>query len=417
MPVHTRGVGQLVGEHGDHRVPGTDAQRWYLHSRGRANTAGGDGALTRDQPTAAEPVDRPSEEALARTRALLRFILRRDRIRLTVWIVAIAGSVVMFAASLPQYYTEASERQARATLMENPGLRALAGPGYGLSDYTFGAMIAQEFLSWTAIFVALMSFLLVVRHTRAEEETGRAELVRAAIVGRHAHTAAALVVAGGASLVLGVLVAVGLGSLGLDSVGWAGSWLFGAALASIGLVFAATAAVTVQVSEYGRGAAGLAAAAFAVTYLVRGVGDMSQIGGGTLSWLSPIGWTQQTRVYVDNRWWPLLLALGLSVLLVAAAGSLARRRDLAAGLVPPRPGPATADRLLSSPLGLAWRLHRTSLAWWGAGLLLFGLAYGSLAAGAEPVSRGSSSAGRMKSMRPPQIRWNHGDAGSEIWRA
>jgi ABC-2 type transport system permease protein len=244
-------------------------------------------------------------------------------------------------------------------------------------------MLAQEYLGFGAIFVALMEILLTVRHTRAEEETGRAELVRAGVVGRHAHTAAALVVVGGASLLLGVLVALGLGSLGLDSVGWAGSWLFGAALASIGLVFAATAAVTVQVSEYGRGAAGLAAAAFAGAYLVRGAGDMSQIGGGTLSWLSPIGWTQQTRVYVDNRWWPLLLSLGLSVLLVVAAVSLARRRDLAAGLMPPRPGPATADRLLSSPLGLAWRLHRTSLAWWGVGLLLFGLAYGSLAAEIE----------------------------------
>ena len=40
-----------------------------------------------------------------------------------------------------------------------------------------------------------MSILLVVRHTRADEETGRAELVGAGVVGRHAPLAAALVVA------------------------------------------------------------------------------------------------------------------------------------------------------------------------------------------------------------------------------
>jgi ABC-2 type transport system permease protein len=306
---------------------------------------------------------------LAGTGTLIRFILRRDRIRLPLWLGAIVLFFVGGAASLPALYVEAADRQARAALVTTPGVRAFSGPGFRARR-----LHLRRDLRCTDGDPADRS-----PHPR-REESGRAELVRAAVVGRHAHTAAALIVVGGASLMLGVLVALGLGSLGLDSVDWAGSWLFGAALASIGLVFAATAAVTVQASEYGRGAAGLAAAAFAVAYLVRGAGDMSQIRGGTLSWLSPIGWTQQTRVYVDNRWWPLLLSLGLSVLLVAAAVSLACRRDLAAGLVPPRRGPATADRLLSSPLGLAWRLHRTSLAWWGVGLLLFGLAYGSLAA-------------------------------------
>ena len=41
-----------------------------------------------------------------------------------------------------------------------------------------------------------MAILLVVRHTRAEEETGRAELVGAGVVGRHAPLAAALITAG-----------------------------------------------------------------------------------------------------------------------------------------------------------------------------------------------------------------------------
>ncbi|HEX6230936.1 MAG TPA: ABC transporter permease [Actinomycetota bacterium] len=322
-------------------------------------------------------------QALAGTRSQIRFILRRDRVRLAVWIGGIGFSVVTFAASLPQYYQNQAQRQARAQLMENPALRAIAGPGFGLDDYTFGAMIAQEFLTWTAIFVALMSFLLIVRYTRAEEETGRAELVRSAVVGRHAHTAAALVVVVGANLALGALIAVGLGSLGMEDVGWRSSWLFGAALVSIGVVFAAVAAVTAQVNEHARGAGGLAGVAFAAVYLVRAAGDMREIGGGLLSWLSPIGWAQQTRAYVDDRWWPLLPSVALAAMLVVVALRLSTSRDFGAGLVQPRPGPAAGSRLLSSPLGLAWRQHRTAVMWWGVAMFVFGLGYGALAGEVE----------------------------------
>jgi ABC-2 type transport system permease protein len=332
-------------------------------------------------PTRAEVPSHGS--AFAGTGTLIRFTLRRDRLRLPVWIGAITFFTVVTAAAFPDLYTDAAERQARAALMANPGVRAFSGPGYGLDDYTFGAMMAQEMLSWVVIFVALMSILLMVRHTRSEEETGRAELVRAAVVGRHAHTAAALIVVGGASVLLGVLMAVGLGALGIESISWAGSWLYGAALASVGVVFAAVTAVTAQINEHARGAGGLAGAVFAFLFLVRGAGDMIEIGGGVLSWLSPIGWAQQTRVYVDDRWWPLLLPVALTVALIALALWLSTRRDVGASLVRTRPGRAGGSALLSSPLGLAWRQHRVAVMWWAVALSLVGLGYGSLAAEVE----------------------------------
>jgi ABC-2 type transport system permease protein len=321
--------------------------------------------------------------ALAGTGPLVRFILRRDRVRLPVWIGSLAAFTVLTAASLPGVYADAADRQARAQLIENPGIRAFTGPGYGLADYTFGAMMAHETLSWVAILVALMSILLMVRHTRAEEETGRAELVRSLVVGRHAPTVAALLVVSGASVVLGVVTAVGLAGLGLASIGWAGSWLYGAAIASIGVVFAAVTAVTAQITEYGRGAGGLAGAAFALAYLLRAAGDAAQVGGGALAWLSPVGWAQQTRVYVDDRWWPLLLAVPLTAGLIALGLWLSTRRDVGAGLRPPRAGRPGAPASLSGPLGLAWRQHRAGAAWWGGAMFLFGLGYGSLVAEVE----------------------------------
>ena len=75
---------------------------------------------------------------------------------------------------------------------DNPAAKAFSGPGHGLADYTYGAMMGNEYLGFMLIFVALMSVLIVVRHTRTEEETGRAELIRSGPVGRYAQLTAAL---------------------------------------------------------------------------------------------------------------------------------------------------------------------------------------------------------------------------------
>ena len=51
-----------------------------------------------------------------------------------------------------------------------------------------------------------MSIFTVIRRTRADEETGRTELLASAVVGRAAPLAAAVTVAIGASLAIGVLI-------------------------------------------------------------------------------------------------------------------------------------------------------------------------------------------------------------------
>lgn len=312
--------------------------------------------------------------ALAGTGTLVRFTLRRDRVRIPVWLGAITLFVLPSVAVLPGIYATQADRQARAELMRNPMAVVFTGPGYGLDDYTFGAMTANEMFTFTAIVVALMSVLLVVRHTRTEEETGRAELVRSVVVGSHAATTAALIVVCGVNVVLGGLLAVGM-PVALDELSMTGSLAFGAGMAAVGIVFTAIGAVAAQVSAHTRGAIGIGAAALGVLYALRVAGDL---GDGTLSWLSPFHWALATRAYVDERWWPLLLPVGLTAVLVVATIALSTRRDVGAGLVAPRPGRATASAALRSPLGLALRLQRASLAAWGVALFAFGLGYGTL---------------------------------------
>ncbi|MCC5954107.1 MAG: hypothetical protein JJU45_18575 [Acidimicrobiia bacterium] len=316
-----------------------------------------------------------SASSLAGTATLVGLIARRDRVRLLAWAFGVVGILALFAHSVPSVYPTAADLQARGDFVQSPVLTIFSGPGYGADAYTVGAMVANEYLIYGLVAVALFSIFSVVRHTRAEEETGRAELLRAAPLGRHATTTAAMVVVAAANVVIGAATAVVLGA-SLEELSVAGSWAFGMALATTGILFAAVAAVAAQLTEHSRGAAGAAMAVLAVAFTLRAIGDVGD--ERTLSWVSPLGWAQSTRAYVDERWWPLLLSLAAAGVLTTVAFALVGRRDLGAGFVRPRPGPASASRWLATPGGLGLRLQRASLVAWGTGLALLGAAFGSV---------------------------------------
>ncbi|MFD4035057.1 ABC transporter permease [Streptomyces sp. NPDC058637] len=331
----------------------------------------------------------PSAEArtgtgpLAGTGTLIRFALRRDRVRLPVWILALFLGSVSTARNYTTLYADPEARASVAATMAGPAGLAMTGPRHYLTDYTFGAMAGHQLLGFMAVLTGLMSVLVITRHTRAEEETGRAELVRSTVVGRHAHLAAALSVAVLADLVLALLVAVGLGSMDLAPDGATGSLLLGLAYAAVGIVFASVAAITAQITAHTRGATGAALAVIGLAYVLRAAGDAG--GTAALSWLSPIGWAQRTYVYVDDRWWPLLLCLALAVLCAGTGFALSSRRDVGAGLRATRPGRAVASAALTHPLGFALRLHRSVLAGFGTGLFLMGVMYGSILGQADEM--------------------------------
>lgn len=331
------------------------------------------------------PVATGQGRPLTGTGTLIRFALRRDRVRLPVWVLATTLVSTSSVSSFESQYATAEDRASAAETLGGPAGLAMTGPEhYVTGDYTYGAMTGHQLIGYLAIAVGLMSVLTVVRHTRTEEETGRAELLRANVVGRHAQLAAALTVAVLANLVIGLLLAAALGGSGVATVTGSGSLLLGAAVAAAGIGFAAITAVGAQVTAFARGASGLGMAAVGVAFVLRAVGD---IGADAVSWLSPIGWAQRTYAYVDNRWWPLLLNLALAAACAAAAFALSTRRDVGAGLRPPRPGRPAASEALTHPLGFALRLHRGVLLGFAAGGLLFSLMYGSILGSAEDMIR------------------------------
>jgi ABC-2 type transport system permease protein len=314
---------------------------------------------------------RRRSHTLAGTWALVRFLLRLDRLRLPVWIAGIVLTVLSSASSIKALYpTQADLDAAAEPLYDNAAVIALQGPTYAID--TLGGNIVFNIGGFGYVVVALMAMFLLGRHTRADEEAGRTELLRAAVVGRNAPVTAALVVTGGGLAVTGVLITLSMLALDLPT---AGSVAYGAAMASFGLFFAGVTAVAAQVTEHNRPAYGITGALLGLSFIVRAVGDA---GDGTLSWLSPMGWAQSVRPYAGERWWPLLMLVAGSIALVGVAYALLGRRDLGGGLVAARPGPPTASEWLGRPWGLAVRLQRATLLAWAAGLVVSGIAYGSL---------------------------------------
>jgi ABC-2 type transport system permease protein len=302
---------------------------------------------------------------------LVRLIVARDKLRLLAWIAGIVVLVVTTAASTKALYPTQEDLDAiAAAARDNPVALAFNGPDLALD--TMGGQIAFQVGAFGLLVVGLMSLLLLGRATRGEEDSGRLEMVRAMPVGRHAPLAAALIVVIGADVVLGALTAASLLAQDLPAQG---SIVFGAAFTALGLTFVGITAVTAQVSDNPRVAAGIAGAVLGASYVLRAVGDM---GDGTVSWLSPLGWAQQARPYAGERWWPLLLCAVIGVGLVWVAAVLAEHRDFGSGMVAPKPGPARAAPSLGSPLGLALRLHRGAIGWWALSVLTLGVVYGSL---------------------------------------
>lgn len=309
------------------------------------------------------------------TGLLFRFILRRDRIRIPVWLLAISLITIITSSAFTDIYSTDEDRRAIAETMKNPAMTAMIGPGYGLDNYTSGAMMAHQMLLFTAIAVAIMSILLVTRHTRADEEDGRIELIRSLPTGRLSNLSATLLVLFAVNIVLTILVGLGLYALGIDSMDLEGSMVYGAALGATGMFFAAVTAFFAQLSENSRGAIGYSFTVLIAAYLIRAIGDISN---ETLSWFSPLSWVLGSEVYVNNYWWPILLTVGASIIMAALSLYLNAIRDLESGFLPSRPGRKHASSFLQSPLGLALRLQRTSIIAWVIGMFLMGASYGSI---------------------------------------
>jgi ABC-2 type transport system permease protein len=307
--------------------------------------------------------------ALTGTLQLTRFIVRRDHIRILIWIGSIVVLAALTAGGIKGLFpTQAALDQTAAATQHNAAAIAFNGPAQGLN--TVGGQVAFQFGAAGMVLVALMSLFMVGRLTRGEEEAGRLELVRSLPVGSHAPTTAASLTVAAMSMAVGVLTTIVLSAQGLPAEG---SLVFGVSFILIGLFFGGVALLAAQITENTRVVYGAAGVVLGAAFVVRAAGD---IGDGTASWFSPIGLAQKARPFAGERWWPFLFLLAATAVVVGASMAVAARRDLGGGLVASRPGRPAASPSLGHPFGLAFRLQRGALLGWGVGLLVIAVAYG-----------------------------------------
>lgn len=309
--------------------------------------------------------------ALIGTGRLLRLTLRRDRVQLPLWIAGLGGMIAASALAVPGVYNSAEKVAGyAASVGASPVSYLMSGRQAGID--TIGGITANEISQVAQLGVCLMVMFQVVRHTRAEEESGRAEVLRSTVLGRHAATLAGLGYAVLTALLIGAITLGAMLAAGLDVTG---SLTYGAGLTLLGICYAAVALVAAQLSTSARGALGITGAAIAVGYLIRGLGAMQD---NALVWLSPFGWAQLMNAFGTERWWPAMLLVVVTAGLLALAAYLTAHRDFGGGLLQPRRGQPRASRALSTSFGLALRQQRGMLIGWAIGLFVLAMIYGAV---------------------------------------
>ena len=328
--------------------------------------------------------------------ALLRMQARRDRLQLTIWTVALALLATSATAAVQTEYGDTASRTGVLRIaLATPSLLALRGVPNGAS---LGSVVWFQLFAWLAVVVGLLNGFLATRHGRGDEERGRRELLGGTPLPRWAPLASSLLLGVVLDVVLGALLAGGLVLGGLPA---SGAVTAAAAFAATGLAFLGVGVLAGELAPTGRSANGITTTVVLLAYALRGAGDAlgaPDLGRLTLraawpSWLSPIGWGEQTFAFTENRSSPLLLSLALFAVTAGLAAAIRARRDLGASLLQERPGRATGA--LRGPVGLMARLSWPVATAWTIGAALLGLIIGPLAEAVRNVVATDPSAGEV----------------------
>jgi ABC-2 type transport system permease protein len=301
-------------------------------------------------------------------RASARLATRQIRRGALILTAGLAGMVVAMVSAYDATGLNAGGGLARLT--SNPAIRAVYGVPFNLD-------VAGGFAVWRAgiylgVIAATWALLTTTRLLRGEEEWGRWELVLSAPLPRRRLIAAHLAVIAAACAVLGAAIALAFIGAGQ---GAGGGLLFGAGLGLVALLFCAVGAVTSQLFDQRRQAAGVAGAALGASLMLRMLADGSTDLGG-LRWLTPLGWLEELRAFAADRVLPLGLMAASAAALFAAAFVLAERRDLGAGVLRGDASARPRLRGLRGTLGFAARERLPGFVGWTAGVAAFAFVTG-----------------------------------------
>ncbi|GEL94048.1 ABC transporter permease [Cellulomonas composti] len=314
----------------------------------------------------------PRASAVTGTRPLLRVSLKHDGRTFVPWAVIATtlsvSSIILYPIVFPD---EASRAALAATISANPAVGLVFGPANDL-------MTADGFNAWRSLalgglMTALGAIFAMTRATRAQEDSGQAELLASGVMGRDSRLLTGVAMSAIGSLLVGVAAGLLTIVVGGDPES---SLLLAATFTATGWVFGSLAGITAQIGADARTSNSMAVGALGTLFVLSGFCYSVEAPTWT-NWVNPIGWMHETRPAAGNNWAPLLLAVALSVVLVAVAFLLQGRRDFGQGTIAPRPGP---DRgVTRTTWRLALRINRGPFLTWTVAFVALGFVFGYFA--------------------------------------
>ncbi len=312
---------------------------------------------------------------LHNTSLILKFILKRERLRQTLWILVFSFSLIVFVPVFENIINTSSDIQVLIDTMKNPAMVAFIGPVFVEDFYTAGSMYANYMLLFSVMIIAVMNIFLVATHTREDEEKGRLELLRSLPVGKYSNVAAILIIAIISNFLIGLITALGFYFILPESITIIGAAVFGLSLFVVGNLFAAITFLFSQITVSNRTTISLSFLTLFVFYILRAMGDMDD---NILSYLSPLGLILKTENFVNDYFYPLWIILAESVVLFLIGFLLGKDRDLGSGIIPEKSGRKNASPLLSGIGTFSFRILRTQIIIWTLVILIFAGMYASV---------------------------------------
>ncbi len=312
--------------------------------------------------------------SLTQTGALLKVTLKRDWLKISIWLVALVGIFVAVAAKFNQIYGTKSQIAVITGTLRSKAMVALMGPV--TSGHLNTAIIfASEMMAFWGLFIIIFNDSLAVGATRGQEESGLTEM----ILGGHPVGRLAPLAAAALELLIADGLFVGLTGLGLSIAAMPGSdtvgnWLFAIILGAVGATFGMIALIFAQLVADSHNVIIYNSAFLGLAYLIRMVTDVQNPGA---TWFSPFGWIEKGQIYTSNNWLPVLLLVILGLAAFAVAIGLNLNRDIDVGLIHVRAGKRRSQFLRGPATLLFWNQRMVSL-FWLLGMALLGASYGSV---------------------------------------
>ncbi|MDR0207281.1 MAG: hypothetical protein LBI45_08520 [Bacteroidales bacterium] len=303
------------------------------------------------------------------------FIIKRDWIISTVWLLALGAFAYLLAVLYPSLFPDETSMQGIIATTNTPPMIAMMGPVYGIDAINIAILMSQECLIWFAIAVIVMNIFFVNRYTRTDEELGRHEMLVALPLGRLTNSSTIVFLSFMLNFIAAGFIAFLTLASQMDGVNLCGALIYGFSIGMQGFVFAMFTLLAAQLFSTARDSMGIAFALLGVSYLLRAYGDMNN---HWLSYVSPMGLGLKVEAFYNNNFIPILILFAEAMVLAGVALWINSRRDSGAGTFPARKGKAHAGKFLQTPLGFAWRLSRNGFYAWAIGIFVFGVSYASV---------------------------------------